>query len=182
MGLLGVVVEERGQPLQQPATLSTEAVGRALLSPSIRPLRFAFVGVLAGLVQLGVFSLLILRGVNPILGNVLAFLGSVQLNFLLSSLITWRDRGVPPGWMEVPLRWARFHAVCAVGASVNFMTFFMLARGPLPALVASGAGILAGAIVNYSVNDRVVFRRRVGPVGGIAPQSDPVTADTAVAS
>jgi putative flippase GtrA len=172
MGLIGAVVEELGEPLTPSPDLSTDAVGRALFSPSVRPLRFAFVGVFAGLVQLGVFSLLILRGVNPILGNALAFLGSVQLNFLLSSLITWRDRGVPPGWMEVPLRWARFHAVCAVGAAVNFMTFFLLVRGPIPALVASGAGILAGAVVNYSVNDRVVFRRRVGLVEGSAAQAD----------
>jgi putative flippase GtrA len=171
MGLLGVVVEERGEPLQASPALSTDALGRALFSSSVRPLRFAFVGIFAGLVQLGVFSVLILRGVNPILGNALAFLGSVQLNFLLSSLITWRDRGVPPGWMAVPLRWARFHAVCAVGAAVNFMTFFMLARAPLPALVASGAGILAGAAVNYAVNDRVVFRRRVGLVDGSVLQA-----------
>jgi dolichol-phosphate mannosyltransferase len=169
--LLGAVVEERGKPLTTSSALSTAAVGQALFSPSIRPLRFAFVGVFAGLVQLSVFSLLILRGVDPVLGNALAFLGSVQLNFLLSSLITWRDRGVPPGWMAVPMRWARFHAVCAVGAAVNFMTFFMLARGPLPALVASGAGILAGAAVNYAVNDRVVFRRGVGLVEGSAPQA-----------
>src|ERR1700694_5847908 len=144
MGNLLGAVEEGGEPLTSSAALSTDAVGRALFSPSIRPLRFAFVGVFAGLVQLSVFSLLMLRGVNPILGNALAFLGSVQLNFLFSSLITWRDRGAPPGWMEVPLRWAKFHAVCAVGAAVNFTTFFILARGPLPALVASGAGILAG--------------------------------------
>jgi dolichol-phosphate mannosyltransferase len=164
--LLGAVVEEGGEPLTSSPTLLTDAVGRVVFSPSVRPLRFAFVGVFAGLVQLSVFSLLILRGVNPILGNALAFFGSVQLNFLLSSLITWRDRGAPPGWMEVPLRWAKFHAVCAVGAAVNFITFFMLARGPLPALVASGAGILAGAAINYAVNDRVVFRRRVGLVDG----------------
>ena len=162
--LLGAVVEEGGEPLTSSPALLMDAVGRAVLSPSIRPLRFAFVGVFAGLVQLSVFSLLLLRGVNPILGNALAFLGSVQLNFLLSSLITWRDRGVPPDWMEVPLRWAKFHAVCAVGAAVNFTTFFIIARGPLPALVASGAGILAGAVINYAVNDRVVFRSRVGLV------------------
>ena len=162
--LLGAVVEEGGEPLTSSPALLMGAVGRTVFSPSIRPLRFAFVGVFAALVQLSVFSLLLLRGVNPILGNALAFLGSVQLNFLLSSLITWRDRGVPPGWMEVPLRWAKFHAVCAVGAAVNFTTFFILARGPLPALVASGAGILAGALINYAVNDRVVFRRRVGLV------------------
>jgi putative flippase GtrA len=171
MGSLLGAVDEGGEPLTSSAALSTDAVGRALFSPSIRPLRFAFVGVFAGLVQLSVFSLLLLRGVNPILGNALAFLGSVQLNFLFSSLITWRDRGTPPGWMEVPLRWAKFHAVCAVGAAVNFATFFILARGPLPALVASGAGILAGAMINYAVNDRVVFRSRVGLVDGSSSPS-----------
>ena len=84
-------------------------LGRKLLSDSARPLRFVSVGFLASAVQLGLFATLIHHGVNPLAGNALAFLISVQVNFALSSTFTWR-RADPPGRQRPPPASARFPA------------------------------------------------------------------------
>jgi putative flippase GtrA len=129
-------------------------LGRKLLSDSARPLRFVSVGFLASAVQLGLFATLIHHGVNPLAGNALAFLVSVQVNFVLSSTFTWRR--ADPGTAGLIRRWAGFHAACGSSAILNFMVFVTV-RHFVPDLVASAIGIAAAAAINYTANDRLVF-------------------------
>src|SRR2546423_9656275 len=125
----------------------------ALLSRVARPLRFALTGGLAGLLQLGLLALLTGRGWPAALANAIAFLLAGQVNFALSTTLTWRDRR-----MTAPLwrRWLLFHGSIAAMAGVNGLVFLAV-RTVLPPLLASAAGIAVAAGGNFLLGDRLVF-------------------------
>jgi putative flippase GtrA len=125
-----------------------------LLSPAVRPLRFAGTGGTAGALQLFLLTLLTSHGWNAVLANAFAFLTATQVNFALSLSLTWRDRC---GAGSLHRRWLLFHGSIAVMALVNMLTF-MAARSFLPLTAAALAGIAAGAVGNYLAGDRLVFR------------------------
>jgi putative flippase GtrA len=131
----------------------------AVLSQSARPLRFAGTGGTAAAVQLLLLLLMTRHGCPAILANCIAFLLSAQVNFGLSVTFTWRDRGTMGSLRR---RWMLFHGSIALMALVN-MLVFALTRSFLPLTAASLAGIAAGAIGNYFIGDRLVFRDRPGP-------------------
>jgi putative flippase GtrA len=119
-----------------------------------RPVRFAITGGLAGLMQLALLKLLTDYGWQALVANVVAFLLAAQLNFALSSLFTWRDRGAG---RSLGRRWLAFHGSIASMAAVN-LAAFAAARLALPDLVASASGICAAATGNFFIGDRLVFR------------------------
>jgi putative flippase GtrA len=131
-----------------------------LFSRSARPARFVITGGLAGLLQLSLLKFLLDHGWNGLVANAMAFLLAAQLNFVLSSLFTWRDR--LPG-QAIGRRWLVFHASIATMAVVN-MAVFAVARTVLPDLAASAFGICVAAIGNFFIGDRLVFRGRIGRV------------------
>jgi putative flippase GtrA len=98
--------------------------------------------------------------------NAAAFLLAAQLNFALSSAFTWRDRFVSH---SLARRWLLFHGSIAATALLNMLTF-SAARFVLPVLAASAAGIATGALGNYLLGDRVVFRGS-GTVGSPTVES-----------
>jgi putative flippase GtrA len=117
--------------------------------------RFAITGGLAGATQLVILSCLSRQGVPALAANATAFVLAAQLNFLLSSVFTWRDRRCT---RAVWRRWLAFHWAIASMAVVN-MAVFAVADTALPELAASAAGILVAAIGNFLIGDRVVFAR-----------------------
>ena len=153
--------------------MGTSASRALLFSETARPLRFALTGGLAGLLQLGLLALLTGRGWPATPANAVAFLLSAQVNFALSVVFTWRDRGTGAALWR---RWLMFHASIAAMAVVNQLVF-LAARTALPTLAAAAAGIAVAALGNFLLGDRLVFRHmtetRVGDTPGmIAPQED----------
>jgi putative flippase GtrA len=117
-------------------------------------MRFAGTGVTAGGLQLILLATLTAHGWDTFLANLTAFLVAAQFNFLMSSVVTWRDRA-PTG--SLWRRWILFHGSIAVMAALN-MVVFLAARHLVPALFASVLGIAAGACGNYVAGDRLIFR------------------------
>jgi len=119
-----------------------------------RPLRFAVTGGFAALIQLALLTLLTHAGWAPLSANALAFLLAAQVNFIMSSRFTWRDRRESrPHWQ----RWAWFH-ISISGMAVLNMGVFAIAVHIVPTLVASALGIGFAALGNFFLGDRIVFR------------------------
>jgi putative flippase GtrA len=136
-----------------------------LLARSTAPrlLRFACTGLIAGAVQLMLLHLWLARGWDGLLANSAAYLVSAQVNFLLSATFIWGDRR-DGSWRPRTLlhRWAAFHGAILGTALLN-QAVFVVAEQMLPAPVAAGLGIGAGALVNFLVQDRLVFIPRRQP-------------------
>lgn len=147
--------------LQIPAP-TTLAPRRAVLGSLIdrvpRPLRFGAVGGSCAALQLLALALLVRLGVEPHGANVLAFALSTQVNFALSSVITWRDRRVAPGWATSGKRLAGYNALALGSLAINQLVF-TLALPATAVPVASGLGILAGMALTYTASGQMLFRR-----------------------
>ncbi|MGD0114648.1 MAG: GtrA family protein [Dehalococcoidia bacterium] len=125
-----------------------------------RIVRFAAVGGSCGVVQLSVLHLLAAGiGVPWLLANFIAFIISMELNFSLNQLFTWRDR-----WSSqlTPQRFIARLLMFNAGASTTgiplnqgiaaLMGLFMWY------LPAAAIGICVAASANFILNDRIVFR------------------------
>jgi putative flippase GtrA len=141
---------------------------RGLLdSPATRPLRFAGTGVAAGGLQLILLAALTTHGWDGLRANLIAFLVAAQFNFVMSSILTWRDRQVTGSLLR---RWTLFHVSIAVMAALNMLVFVAM-RDLVPALAASALGIAAGACGNYLAGDRLIFRQSPPASMSSAPSS-----------
>lgn len=121
-----------------------------------RALTFGLVGLVCFAAQYGVAWSIVRIGVSWPIGNAFAFFLSAQLNFVLSSLFTWRDRGARRWTVR---RWISYNGTVLVALAVNsavFTAIYPLA-GSLP---ASAVGVLAGAAANYLICNYLVFRAR----------------------
>jgi putative flippase GtrA len=121
--------------------------------------RFACTGVAAGIVQLALLHLWTERGWDALVANPVAFLISAQLNFLLSATFIWGDR--QDGMRRTATlvrRWLAFHG-SILGTTLINQVVFAVAQTALPPLVAAGTGIAAAALLNFLVQDRLVFAR-----------------------
>lgn len=137
-----------------------------LRSPGARPVRFALTGGSGALLQLLTLKLLLDAGWHALPANGVAFLLSAQLNFALSTLFTWWDRGTSlPLWR----RWLVFHGAISSMAVVN-MLVFAAARVALPDLAAAASGTAVAAIGNFFIGDRLVFRAGGRGVGAADAQ------------
>jgi putative flippase GtrA len=126
-----------------------------------RVVRFVLVGGTCGLVQLSVLHALVVGpGMNERLANLLvAFPVSMEMNFVLSQFFTWRDRLSPA------LRPHRFLARLAMFNLSAISTSGVVNQGVFNLLnlfiwyiPAAALGILAAAVANFLLNDRLVFR------------------------
>jgi putative flippase GtrA len=109
-------------------------------------------------------------GVNKAVANGIGFGLSAQANFVLSALFTWGDR--PLRWPRHTrsrrrartyawsLRWAKFNTVAVGALFLNELVFVTVIRVGVPLLLASSAGIVTGAIFNFTVNHYLTFRDR----------------------
>jgi putative flippase GtrA len=93
---------------------------RQLLTP--RFLKFCVVGASGVAVNLACLGLLAdLIGLNQNLSAALAIEVSINTNFLVNELWTFRDRREGAG--DLWRRWIKFHVVSAIGAALQWTTF-----------------------------------------------------------
>lgn len=129
---------------------------RRLRPQLLRLARFSGVGLTCFAIQAGILLALKGAGTPGPLANAVGFLVSAQVNFLLSTYVTWADRrrsGARAG------RWLSFQATVAVSLACN-TGVYALVSAFLPPVAAAAAGVGAGALLTYLVSDHLVFRRK----------------------
>jgi len=147
---------------------------RQLLTP--RFLKFCAVGASGVLVNLGCLALLAdVLGLNQNLSAALAIELSINTNFAVNELWTFRDRRRDAG--RVSRRWLKFHLVSAVGAALQWLTFVTLNFAVASALgvgwrllegadvgswiyVSQLAGIAVATLWNFFANFYWTWRQR----------------------
>jgi putative flippase GtrA len=137
--------------------------------------RFAAVAVLCTLLQLLILADLAALGVSKVLANGLGFALAAQVNFVLSTAWTWRDRPARrAGRRSQVTRWVMFNATAAGALAANELVFTLLTRTGIEFLAASLVGIACGAVLAFTVNNLVTFRaRRDRPAGRDAAERRP---------
>ena len=119
-----------------------------------RLLRFALVGGGCGLLQLVLLSLFVRWSTVSAAANSAAYLGTAQLNVVLSDRFIWSDRREgSKAWR----RWFAFHTSIA-GAFVVSQLVFLTALPLVPVTMASALGLALAALLNFAVQDRLTFR------------------------
>jgi putative flippase GtrA len=119
---------------------------------STRFLKFCTVGASGVAVNLGCLALLAdLLQLNQNLSAALAIEVSINTNFLVNELWTFRDRR--PGAGPWPRRWIKFHLVSIVGAVLQWATFYamnLIAAGALGVEWSPTLGAEVGAWIYVS--------------------------------
>jgi putative flippase GtrA len=119
--------------------------------------RAALTGGVCGALQLALLDLLIATHRDPAAANTLAFLASAQLNFAMSARFIWGDRRSETGGLRrLAGQWVAFHGSVLAAAGVNFLAF-QAARTIMAPLPAAALGIASTALLNFAVQDRLVF-------------------------
>ncbi|EHB58539.1 glycosyl transferase family 2 [Mycolicibacterium rhodesiae JS60] len=133
----------------------TDTETETAMSLPMRITRFAIVGISCYLVQLAVL-LLLDNVLHLYIADVLAFLISAQLNFVLSQSFTWGDRAHTD---RLPMRWAKFNASALLSVTAaNAGVFWLLTEAGLPLWLAMLAGNLASTVWTFLMNHFVVFK------------------------
>jgi putative flippase GtrA len=146
--------------------------GEAGLSIAMRLIRFAGVGTLCYLIQLG-----LMHGLEHVMhlyyADLVAFLLSAQVNFALSQVFTWGDRQHAEPLMT---RWAKFNASALISVSlVNAAVFWLLCETGVWVWLAMLIANVASTVWTFVVNHFVVFKaeRKPSPtVLGEEPHAD----------
>lgn len=122
---------------------------------------FALVGATCFGVQLALLAATVHLGANRPVANAVGFTVSAQLNFLLSSKVTWRDRPIS-GWRDVGGRWLAYNGTALISLGVN-TAVFTLAYHEIGTAPTSLLGVLVGTVVVYLTCNLFIFRgaRRV---------------------
>ncbi len=144
------------------AKLSVRALDKKGLTHYIdstpRIVRFLGVGGLASLAQLALLHFIQLSGISVLLANFFAFEIATQLNFILSYLITWRDRRPPLVTPRYILERTLAFNTMAISTLVVNMAVFALVLLFAHYLIAGAAGIAVATIVNFIVSGHIIFR------------------------
>ena len=125
----------------------------------VRFVSFAFIGGLGALVHLTVLSIVYRGGLADfVAGQSAATAVAMIFNFFLNNLITFRDRRLSG------LRWVRglvsFMLGCSVGAVANVGIAHYAFERETGWFAAAIAGILVGAVWNYSVTSFYTWGRK----------------------
>ena len=123
-----------------------------------RAWKFAFVGALGVLVNLGLLFLLsAAAGLPRGPAWFLAVEASVLHNFIWHQTFTWRDRreAGAGAWLR---RATTFHLSVAGTVAINGTLFGFLSVAGAPLILAGLAGIAGAAVFNFVVGDRWVFK------------------------
>jgi putative flippase GtrA len=128
-----------------------------LLSPARkRIVIFGAVGITCFAAQLVVLAILARLGAYRPAANAVSFALSAQLNFVLSSRLTWRDRPVA-GRRGLGARWLAYNGTAALSLGCNTVVF-ALAYKSVGSGLAAAAGVVAGTCVVYVICNFLVFR------------------------
>jgi putative flippase GtrA len=142
-----------------------------LRRPKTRPLLFAAVGGCCFLVQVGVLTALAAAGTSRPLANAIGFVISAQLNFALSSRLTWRDRQA----RTARARWTRlvsYNGTALLSLAVN-TGVFALVYHRTGNLLAAALGVGCGMCSTYVVCHFLIFGDRAGRAGTGRPGGQP---------
>src|SRR5262249_45408505 len=92
------------------------------------------------------------------IADAIGFALSAQLNFALSTRLTWRDRKAA-GRRDVGVRWLAYNVTALLSLAVNTAVFTVAyqAAGTAPAALL---GVLAGTAVVYLTCNYIIFRTR----------------------
>jgi putative flippase GtrA len=140
----------------------------ASLSPSTqRFVRFAAVGASGVAVNLAFMALglglfdALSASLREGLASALGICVSVLSNFVLNDVWTWGDRAKGSRKRDWLMRLTAYSVGAGVGAALQFGAFLGLRTWlDLHVYLAQVAGILLGTVVNFIINNRVVFRDR----------------------
>lgn len=151
--------------------------------PRLRIVRFGAVATTCTLLQLLILDSLVHLGLNRFMADGTGFVLSAQVNFALSALFTWRDREprLPKHTRAVhatkagawSARWAKFNATAMVALAVNELVFAAALHSGVTLIAASAAGILTGAVIAFSVNNFITFRKRATRITDSAEERRP---------
>jgi putative flippase GtrA len=134
--------------------MSTGA-GEASLNTTVRIIRFALVGASCYLVQLGLMQGL-KHSMHLYCADLIGFLASAQLNFILSQVFTWGDRRHAESLI---MRWTKFNASALVSVSiVNALVFWLLVEIGLSVWLAMLIANAASTVCTFLLNHFVVFK------------------------
>lgn len=138
-----------------------------------RFVRFAIVGATGVVVNLAFMALgrelfaALPEAQRNFAASALGLVVSIFSNFLLNSVWTFGDRKRGGRRREIAARVVAYYLGSAVGAGISYGTFALVyvgARlGPGDVMGIYGAqllGIALGTVVNYVINNKVVFRDR----------------------
>jgi dolichol-phosphate mannosyltransferase len=143
-------------------------------------IKFGLVGLSGVAVNLGVFTLLVLAGVNKYLASPIAIEISIISNFVLNNFWTFRWRRKTD---RIRVRGLKFHAAALVGMAISFSTFVLLSwlfPETYPQ-VHQLISIPPAMLVNYFLNSYWTFREKqlrvaVPPAPATPSMSMPSTA------
>ncbi|TNF23193.1 MAG: GtrA family protein [Deltaproteobacteria bacterium] len=130
-----------------------------------RFLRFAVVGVSGVAVNLGVMALAraafadLAPDPREFIASALGIIVSIFTNFILNDVWTWGDRRKGSRRRDFALRMFAYYVGAGIAAGLQFGTFALLYGAfALNPYLAQLTGIALGMVVNYVINNRVVFR------------------------
>jgi dolichol-phosphate mannosyltransferase len=143
-----------------------EGLIKRLSSEGLRRfIKFAVVGASGVLVNMGVFALCAeiafsdLSGeLRNVLAGIVGVVVSILSNFLLNDAWTWRDRR-REGSRHFLTRMGKYYVVAGIAGTVQIGVLYALS-GPmdLNAYLSNFAGIVAGVLINFFVNNLWTFR------------------------
>ena len=127
------------------------------------PVRFAMfsaIGVLGVGMHRAVLSLLfVLLGTSFLVGQIVATLAALTMNFFLNNALTYRDRRLK-GWRQLADGWVSFAVICSVGAVANIGIAAFMHDIRNDAWAASALiGVLVGAVWNYALSSKFTWGR-----------------------
>lgn len=117
--------------------------------------RFMLTGALSGLVQMCLLDVFLDARWPSIPASFIAAFAGAQLNFVLSTLITWPDRPAAILWR----RWLLYLGSVSGTMVLNVVAFGLL-HLVFPLMVASASAIVLTGMANFFLADKLVFRKR----------------------
>ena len=121
--------------------------------------RFALVGALGFVVDVGILYSLAALGTGWIAGRLGSWLGAASFTWAVNRRFTFAV-AVPPSVRE----WLAFLAANARGGVVNLGAYYAVitrvAAGAAHPVLGVAAGSIAGLLVNFTLSARVVFQGR----------------------
>ena len=123
-------------------------------------LRFALVGVVGVLINLGAFTILMLMGVNKFIASPLAIEISIISNFFFNNYWTFASRNTNT---NIHLKGIKFNIVSLIALVISYSTFLGLSivfPNAMPQ-VHQAIGIIPAMGVNYFFNSYWTFKHKV---------------------
>jgi dolichol-phosphate mannosyltransferase len=120
-------------------------------------IKFAIVGAVGMVVNLGLFTLLLAMGMNKFLASPIAIETSIVSNFLFNNYWTFRWRKTKD---RIHIKGLKFNAISLVALGVSYATFLALSTAypQLPPQIPQLVGIIPATLVNYFLNAYWTFK------------------------